>query len=82
MENTEQDDPPQSQGEFDSVENKNVSSEEDKNKEKATVKSTGDKDAIKSGQEKFIVEIEKTENLIDPGNEHHHHAGEADKNIA
>lgn len=36
---------------------------------------------MKAGQQRFINETEETENLIDPGNEHHHHTDEVDKKI-
>ncbi len=81
MENKEQETPSQSQEEVTSTENKNKLSEEKKNKDEKDLKTPNRGVAEKAGQEKFINEIEKTENLIDPGNEHQHHANEIDKNI-
>lgn len=74
MENTEQDGSSQSHRKSNSAENKKVPSKEKKNKDEGNVESPGREDAVKAEQEKFISDIEKTENLIDPGNEHHHHA--------
>lgn len=81
MENTEDDSSSKSKGKANSIKNKNVPSKENKNKNRENTETPGRKDAVEAGQKKFINEIEKTENLIDPGNEHHHHADEKDKNI-
>ena len=81
MENKEQEAPSQSPGKVNNAENKDMPSEEKKNKDGKDIKTPNREVAEKAGQEKFINEIEKTENLIDPGNEHQHHANEIDKNI-
>lgn len=39
------------------------------------------KGELKKEQDKFIRDIKETEKLIDPGDEHHHHADDADKKI-
>ena len=49
-------------------------------------KKDGDTDQVQDGelekeQEKFIQDTKETEKLIDPGNEHHHCADDADKKI-
>ncbi len=48
-------------------------------KDKQDEKSLHEKNDIKIKQGGFINEVEQTENLIDPGNEHHHSADDADK---
>lgn len=45
------------------------------------MKNESAKDKVEAEQRNFINEINQTENLIDPGNEHHHHADEIDKKI-
>lgn len=81
MENKEQEAPSQSRGKVNNAENKDMPSEEKKNKDQKDLKTPNREAAEIAGQKKFINEIEKTENLIDPGNEHQHHANEIDKNI-
>ncbi len=56
----------------------NNKSAEEKSKDKRTAP---EKEDMKAGQQRFINETEETENLIDPGNEHHHHTDEVDKKI-
>lgn len=77
MESKKQDAASQSSGKAGNAENKNKSAEE-KSNDKGT---TPEKEDMKAGQQRFINETEETENLIDPGNEHHHHADEADKKL-
>lgn len=82
MENKEQEEAPsQSPGKVNKAESKDLPSEEKENKDEKDLKAPNRGVAEKAEQEKFINEIEKTENLIDPGNEHQHHANEIDKNI-
>ncbi|MEP7232352.1 MAG: hypothetical protein ABI691_24300 [Ginsengibacter sp.] len=52
-----------------------------KNTEESNMKNESAKDKVEADQKNFITEISQTENLIDPGNEHHHHADEIDKKI-
>ncbi len=54
---------------------------QEKNKDAGNAEKVDTKNSIQAQQEKFISDTEETENLIDPGNEHHHHANEVDKNI-
>lgn len=49
--------------------------EKDNNIEKAQ------KGELKKEQDEFIRDIKETETLIDPGDEHHHHADKVDKKI-
>ncbi|MEO8568974.1 MAG: hypothetical protein ABI419_07555 [Ginsengibacter sp.] len=71
MKNADQDGVARSQGKFDKRKNKNAELEKKPHEESGQ----------KTGQQKFISDTEETENLIDPGNEHHHHADEVDKHI-
>ncbi len=52
-----------------------------KNTEESGMKNDSVKDKAEAEQKNFINEINQTENIIDPGNEHHHHADEVDKEI-
>ncbi len=56
-------------------------SDKKKNKNAELEKKSHEEGGQKTGQQKFISDTEETENLIDPGNEHHHHADEIDKDI-
>ena len=71
MKNADQDDPARSHEKSDKRKNKNTEHEKKPHEESGQ----------KTGQQKFISDMEETENLIDPGNEHHHHADEVDKRI-